>query len=207
MKVEIHNLFPTPIFLTNIEREFTKEELDFVKKNKELIKQNVGNVSTRDTYILQNPEFTNINNFLIECCKEYLKTIICTSNDIELYITQSWLNYTNESEYHHLHSHPNSIISGVLYFNSNKENDSIKFENPLTSSGRQLIRPEKKEYNVWNSDTWTFAVETGQLIMFPSSIAHSVDTKVGKNLRTSLAFNTFYRGTFGNNQKLWELIL
>jgi len=207
MQVEIHNLFPTPIFITKIDRDFTKEELDFVKKNEELVKENVGNVSTKDTYILQNAEFKSINDFLTECCKEYLKTIICPSNDVELYITQSWLNYTTENEFHHLHTHPNSIISGVLYFDSSKETDSIKFENPLTTAGRTLIRPDKKEYNVWNSDTWTFAVETGQVIMFPSSTAHSVDTKIGKNLRTSLAFNTFYKGTIGNNQKLWELKL
>lgn len=207
MKVQIHSLFPTPVFKTQLERDYTKEELDFVKKHENFCKPNVGNKSTKDTYILKNSEFNDINNFLNECCKEYLNAIINPLNDIELYITQSWLNYTHRNEYHHSHVHPNSIISGVLYFDCNKETDSITFENPLTTNGRQLIRPEKKEFNVWNSDSWTFEVETGDLLMFPSSMGHLVNAKIGDNLRTSLAFNTFFKGTIGNNEKLWELIL
>ena len=68
----------------------------------------------------------NIKKFLNQCCKDYLDKIICPKNDIDLYITQSWLNYTKENQYHHKHEHPNSVISGVLYFDSDKKNDTIK---------------------------------------------------------------------------------
>jgi hypothetical protein len=54
------------------------------------------------------------------------RTIICPKNNIELYITQSWLNYTEENQYHHRHEHPNSVVSGVLYFDSDKK-DMIKY--------------------------------------------------------------------------------
>ena len=62
-------------------------------------------------------------------------------------------------------------------------------------------------YNIWNSETWWFALETGQLVMFPSSTTHQVETKQGDNTRISLAFNTFYKGTLGSNKDLTELIL
>ena len=95
-------------------------------------------------------------------------------------------------------------MSGVLYFDCDKENDKIKFTNP---KDYQQIKPEVDQFNIWNSDTWWFAVETGKLVMFPSSTTHQVDTKKGNNTRVSLAFNTFYKGAVGSNYSLTELIL
>ena len=44
-------------------------------------------------------------------------------------------------------------------------------------------------------------------VMFPSELQHMVEQKQGKNLRTSLSFNTFIRGDIGNNGELTELKL
>ncbi len=203
-KAVIQNLFPVPIYMSNINRSFTKQELQFVNNQKKYCVKNKGNINTKDNYILNRKEFKNIKKFIDQCCKDYLEKILCPKNNIELYITQSWLNYTEENQYHHQHSHPNSVISGVLYFDCNKENDKIKFTNPI---GYQQIKLEIDKYNIWNSDTWWFPVETGELVMFPSSTTHQVDTKKGNNTRISLAFNTFYKGTIGSNSNLTELIL
>ena len=203
-KAIIENLFPIPLYISNIDRTFTKQELNFVKEQKKHCKNNTGNIHTKDSYILNRKEFKNIKKFLDQCCKDYLERIISPKNNIELYITQSWLNYTEKNQYHHTHAHPNSVISGVLYFDCNKENDKIKFTN---SKGYQQIKPEIDQYNTWNSDTWFFPVETGNLFMFPSSTTHQVETKQGDNTRISLAFNTFYKGTVGSNKDLTELIL
>ena len=95
-------------------------------------------------------------------------------------------------------------MSGVLYFDSDVKNDKILFSH---SKGYQQISPEIKNFNLWNSETWFFPVETGNLFMFPSSTTHQVETKQGNNTRISLAFNTFYKGTVGSNKNLTELIL
>jgi len=206
MQPIIHNLFPTPIYTTKINRGFTKQELNFVKEQEKHSSKNQGNINTKDNYILNKKEFKNIKKFLNDCCKDYIKTIICPKNNVELYITQSWLNYTKENEYHHKHNHGNSIVSGVLYFNANKDNDNITFFN---KENYEQILPEidESKYNVWNSQSWWLPVETGKLMMFPSSTKHQVDNKKGYNIRVSLAFNTFYKGTIGSNSKLTELIL
>ncbi len=200
----IENLFPIPIYISNIDRKFTKQELQFVTEQKKHCKNNTGNIHTKDNYILNRKEFKNIKKFIDKSCQDYLEKIISPKNNIELYITQSWLNYTEENQHHHIHAHPNSVVSGVLYFDCNKENDKIKFSNPI---GYQQIKPEIKDFNIWNSETWWFALETGQLVMFPSSTTHQVETKKGNNTRVSLAFNTFYKGTIGSNSNLTELIL
>jgi uncharacterized protein (TIGR02466 family) len=202
----IHSIFPTPIYTTKMDRGFTKQELQFVKQQKKHCKNNQGNVNTKDNYILNRKEFKNIKKFLDKCCKNYLDTVICPKDNIELYITQSWLNYTEANQYHHKHEHPNSVVSGVLYFDSDVKKDKILFSH---SKGYQQISPEtdKEKFNLWNSGTWFFPVETGNLFMFPSSTTHQVETKKGTNTRISLAFNTFYKGSVGSNTKLTELIL
>jgi uncharacterized protein (TIGR02466 family) len=202
----IHSIFPIPIYTTKIDRGFTKQELQFVKEQKKHCTNNEGNINTKDNYILNRKEFKNIKKFLDKHCKKYLDTVICPKNNIELYITQSWLNYTEANQYHHKHEHPNSVISGVLYFDSDIKNDKILFSH---SRGYQQIKPEidNTKWNLWNSGTWFFPVETGNLFMFPSSTTHQVETKKGNNTRISLAFNTFYKGSVGSNCELTELIL
>ena len=206
IKPIIHSIFPTPIYTTKIDRGFTKQELQFVKEQKKHCSNNRGNINTKDNYILNRKEFKNIKKFLDKHCKEYLDTVICPKNNIELYITQSWLNYTEANQYHHKHEHPNSVVSGVLYFDSDIKNDKILFSHPIPY---KQIYPQidKEKFNLWNSNTWFFPVETGNLFMFPSSTTHQVDTKKGNNTRVSLAFNTFYKGDLGENASLTELIL
>ena len=202
----IHSLFPIPIYTTKINRGFTKQELQFVNEQKKHCSNNQGNTNTKDNYILNRKEFKNIKKFLDKHCKEYLDTIICPKNNLELYITQSWLNYTETNQYHHQHAHPNSVVSGVLYFDSDVKNDKILFSHP-TSYQQILPETDNTKFNLWNSKTWFFSVETGNLFMFPSSTTHQVETKQGNNTRISLAFNTFYKGSVGSNSELTELIL
>ena len=206
LKPIIHSIFPTPIYTTKMDRGFTKQELQFVDNQKNKCINNQGNINTKDNYILNRKEFKNIKKFLDKHCKNYLDTIICPKNKVELYITQSWLNYTEANQYHHKHEHSNSVVSGVLYFDSDIKNDKILFSH---SRGYQQISPEtdKEKFNLWNSGTWFFPVETGNLFMFPSSTTHQVETKQGDNTRISLAFNTFYKGSVGSNKDLTELIL
>ena len=202
----IHSIFPIPIYTTKIDRGFTKQELQFVKQQKKHCSNNRGNINTKDNYILNRKEFKNIKKFLDKHCKKYLDTIICPKNNLELYITQSWLNYTEANQYHHKHEHPNSVVSGVFYFDSDVKNDKILFSH---SKSYEQIKPEiyDTKFNLWNSSSWFFPVETGNLFMFPSSTTHQVETKKGTNTRISLAFNTFYKGSVGSNFQLTELIL
>tara|TARA_R100000426_G_scaffold60086_1_gene42425 strand:- start:585 stop:1208 length:624 start_codon:yes stop_codon:yes gene_type:complete len=203
---EIHSIFPTPVYCTKIDRPFTKQELQFVKQQKNHSHNNTGNITTNDNYILNRKQFKNIKKFLDKHCKNYLDTIICPENNLELYITQSWLNYTDANQFHHKHEHPNSVISGVFYFDSDVKNDKILFSHPIPY---KQISPKinNKKFNLWNSQTWFFPVETGDLIMFPSSTTHQVETKKGNNTRISLAFNTFFKGSVGSNFQLTQLIL
>ena len=203
MEANINGIFPTPIYISKLNREFTNKELSFINKTKLDVFKNEGNTTSNDNYILNNKAFINLKEDLDLRVKDYFSKIICPANNITPYITQSWLNYTETNQYHHKHYHPNSLVSGVFYINCNEEHDKIKFFN----DGYKIIKPEIKDWNIWNSESWWFSVKTGDIILFPSSLTHMVETKEGTNTRISLAFNVFIKGTVGNNKNLTELIL
>ena len=199
----INSIFPTPIYTSKLNRELSKKELSFIDKSKLNFYKNEGNITAVDNYILNNKEFKTLKEELDLRIQDYFDKIICPANNITPYITQSWLNYTETNQYHHKHAHPNSLVSGVFYINCDDQFDKIKFFN----ENYNTIKLETKDWNLWNSKSWWFPVKTGDIIMFPSSLTHMVETKQGDNTRISLAFNVFIKGTVGDNKSLTELIL
>ena len=200
----INGIFPTPIYMSKLGRELNKKELTFVEKSKLDFYKNDGNITSNDNYILNQKVFSSLKEDLYLRVEDYFKKVLSYTDVTTPYITQSWLNYTETNQYHHKHEHPNSLVSGVFYVNCHEEFDKIKF---FKKDAYQTIKPETKDWNLYNSETWWFTVKTGDIILFPSSLTHMVETKEGDNTRISLAFNVFIKGTIGNNKNLTELIL
>lgn len=197
----VHNLFPTPVFEKHMDRGFTKEEISLIKKVE--CYTNISNSISKDVYILDNKKFKNIKKFAQKCCDEYVEKILAPKNKMKIYITQSWLNFTQQDEAHHAHEHQNSLISGVLYIHVNEDLDTIEF----FKRDYEFFRIEKTTFNKFNSTSWGFPVKNGQLMLFPSSTIHGVNTKKHNNVRCSLAFNTFIKGDFGDDKALTRLVI
>jgi len=199
----IMGIFPTPIYGSKLNRPLSKEELSFIDKNKLNVYKNKGNTTSNDKNILENEVFKNLKEDLYLRVKDYFDKIISPANNVTPYITQSWLNYTETNQFHHKHSHPNSLVSGVFYINCHEEYDRINFYN----DNYKAILLDVKNYNLYNSENWWYPVKTGDIILFPSSLTHMVETKQGNNTRISLAFNVFVRGNIGNEKNLTYLKL
>jgi len=200
---EISGVFPIPVYISNLDRPFTKEEMQIFTTAEKKVVPNAGNITSANNYILNEKGMENLKDILTAHVAEYIKRIHAPKYPMVPYITQSWANYTKKNQYHHTHEHPNSFISGVLYINANEAHDKIT----LHKKGYQQIKPVPTEWNWYNSDSWFYTVKTGMIILFPSGTTHNVETKEGDNKRISLAFNTFFKGTMGENAQLTELIL
>lgn len=200
---EISGVFPVPIFHTELDREFTKKELNFCKNQINDANDNIGNNTSKNNYLLEEKELKDIKDFIEKNIKVYMDNIVCPADDTQVYITQSWINYNGQNQFHHEHAHPNSYISGVLYIKADETIDSINFKNRQYS----FIEPLIKNHNIWNSKDWWYPVKSKKLIIFPSSVTHNVFQKNDSNIRISLAFNTFVKGNIGCNVRLNELKL
>ena len=204
--MKIHSLFPTPVYETNLNREFTKQELELIKASEIECIPNMGNTSSEDNYILEQEGFKDLKKELEIILKDYMDKVVSPNQKTDCYITQSWLNITKPGEMHHEHIHQNSIVSGVFYIQA-EEDDKITFVDPMAPR-KNMICFEKENFNIWNSDTWFFPANPGELLLFPSWLTHKV--AVNENATTdriSLSFNTFAKGVLGSKYNSSELIL
>ena len=193
--MQIVSLFPTALGMFNLGRDLTEEE-KAVLLNQET-GPNMGNRTSIERFVLRNPALVDLKNFIQKSVDEYFNSVIAPSKDASLYITQSWLNYTDKNQWHHSHEHPNSILSGVFYVQST-DKDKIYFEN---NKYTQIEFPTEK-YNSFNSKTWWIEATQGRLVIFPSSLRHNVSPVETDTTRVSLSFNTFARGTIGAQENL-----
>lgn len=196
------------IFPIGVGRFFYENDLSTIK---EYIEKNIandvivntGNTTSKNVEVLELKEFEELKKFINSSVKEYFDNIICADGNIEPYVTLSWINFTEQGQFHHKHWHGNSILSGVFYINAVAEHDKINFYHEKKSA----IELTPKSYNLFNSTAWWIPVKEGDLILFPSDLEHGVDTVKFDHTRVSLAFNVFVRGEFGNKHQLKWLSL
>jgi ectoine hydroxylase-related dioxygenase (phytanoyl-CoA dioxygenase family) len=81
-----------------------------------------------------------------------------------------------------------------LYINANRESDCIVFSKRATGDNFII---QSSEYTAFNSNEFTVPVHTGDLVLFPSNLIHSVPKTNHDYTRVSLAFNSFFSGELG----------
>jgi uncharacterized protein (TIGR02466 family) len=192
---EIIPIFPIPIMRSNIRRSFSSEELQCISNYRTDVFYNASNVTTNDLYVLNNPALSNIKSFIESMLYDYLMNIYnpINPNEVKLGLTQSWLNYTEKNQFHHQHHHPNSVISGCLYINANKDIDNIMFGRTLPLN----LQVQAINQNMYNCMEAYFPIEAGDVVLFPSNLEHSVPITSGEYTRISLAFNSYFSGKIG----------
>ena len=205
-------VFPCPVYMIKRAKIILPtEEMEIENLIRAGMHVNVGNSSTDNSYIFDT-KLQELKEFCNKHVKKYVEQVICPKEELDFYITQSWINVTKPGECHPEHSHQNSILSGVFYISTFKD-DKITFVDP-NNKVKELIKFEQEEFNIWNSTMWHIPVHNNELILFPSWLSHSVipleklpASGQHRPDRISISFNTFVKGKFGAKDGLTELIL
>lgn len=190
MKVQYDTLFPTFVVYSDNENVINDKLVDFSReliyeyKGKPFNCPCISTVYTNGT-ILELPEFAEIKNSIINTLGAFLhKTKIKKEN---LKFACSWLNLYETHGYQDLHSHPDSMISGVIYLKSDANRDLI-FQSPYHFF--QACQPEYDEQNLENCHTVDYETKVGRCFIFPSHLMHR--TLPATSERISLSFNVKY---------------
>ena len=197
-KDELLMVFPTPVQIYKYEDSIEKE-----LKHVEGIewKQQVANANfkTKDSYLTKHEQLKDLTSFFKECIDDYCNTII--NSEQRLVITQLWGNRNPKGSKHHEHVHPNSIISGVFYLRQDPKLPPIQF----SKSNQDSMKLDPRKYNSYNAETFLLPCTSGELILFPSNLRHSVPVNQGDEERISLSFNTFSVDALGSEENLTHL--
>ena len=203
MQAEITPLFPVPVYQSSTDYLNFANEINFLS-SLDLIKARNNSVS-KNVQVLDYHELSKCK----EICEKHLKIFIENTLDCkqEFYITNSWIARSRPGESHHVHFHPNSIISGVLYLQAEQNAGNIVLHHKSSLRNNFDFTYDVNSYNIFNSATWKFSVSTGQIIIFPSWVNHSVEENRSNSDRIILGFNTFVKGTFGDAEYSANLTL
>lgn len=208
MQDELLSLFPTPVLIAQYPLPYEKE-LEYIRAlpcRRENKGGDAGNVihynrQSEDTFVLDNPELSNIRAFIQSKIYKFVKEIMNSTDD--LVITQSWINKSGKGESHHEHVHPNSLVSGVWYPVINEQLPPIQFR----SKSQRDVSLQCEKFNNFNSATFLLPMKAGELIIFPSNLTHSVPANQSETERISLSFNTWAKGSLGDINSLTYLPL
>ena len=197
-KDELLQIFPIPVLICKYENSI-EEEFKFIQNLRYIEQKENRNFKSDDTYLLKHKELSKIKDFIYESLNKYTQKILQTKQ--RLVVTQAWTNRNPPNSKHHEHVHPNSIVSGVFYFRQSKTLPPIQFSKAVQDSFK--LSPEK--YNQINSETFLLPMVDGELVLFPSSLRHSVPINRGNDTRYSMSFNTFCIDELGSRDSLTHL--
>lgn len=203
----IHTPFAWPIFVSKDTFPIKPELIPYME-NLPAQDTPTGNKLTTGSYILDMPKFAALKEFIQTQINEYFHDTLQVADEIEIYITQSWINFNPIGASHHQHSHPNSLVSGTFYIQG-EPNTPIVFtrrdSQELFGSGGWAF--PFKDLNIFNNNTFALNNPLNKVVLFPSHLQHEVPPNPNQTTRISLAFNTFVKGNLGHKLHLTELKL
>jgi len=108
-----------------------------------------------------------------------------------LAVSQIWGNKSEKGHWHHTHSHYNSWASGILYLTPSSAQTWFSKPTMWEQPGLEIV-PDAARYHLYKHPT-----TVGTLIIFPSTLEHSVNEHDLDDPRFSISFNSYPSGFIG----------
>lgn len=152
-------------------------------------KSNAGGWQSNELFESTDLFFSNFCQFLSQQIN-----IVSERLDVKVNLHNLWININGYGTYNHTHTHPGSYFSGVYYVKANSTQGKIIFEHPLKIINGHMLNNGLKKYDEIYGNEISYTPETGKLILFPSFLAHRVETNNTNLDRISISFNTLLVG-------------
>lgn len=171
-------------------------------------KNNNNNLISENMHLLDQELFHDFKKGLELECINYINNTLGIGPLYQgLKITNSWANLTRPGESHHEHTHPFSVVSGVIFLDNNPDNLNLFVEGympevPYFFSQQKSYVGLKHLFENIGVEPVNVSNLKNHLILFLSNSAHFVENT--SNLspdRRTISFNTFWKGQVGVNQE------
>jgi uncharacterized protein (TIGR02466 family) len=149
--------------------------------------------------------FPDLSLKVLDHATNYIHNILRISNQYKFKFSNSWLTKFPPKSYSPgYHNHCFSLFSGVLYLDS-KDKGGItfsqkSFNNSLMSMSFDFELIEEGSHNIFNAESWTINPDEGDILLFPSSLNHSIMVNNSNADRYSIAFNIVPVGQISTEQ-------
>jgi len=207
-KSKVFSLFPTPLYVSTYEGDTTE-----IVKYFDSCEMNDGRNSpygwiSKNSYIIDNPICKPLADFFMLHFKKFA-TEIMRYNYKDLEFAQSWLTYKMPGQFHKAHTHPNTLLAGVFYYDFEPGDAALCFSKVVGSQHRTYIEPsllpDYQEY-VYSQEEVYFMPQQNDFIIFPSYVTHGVPPNKTNKIRKALGVNALTKGTLGDQETISEII-
>jgi len=183
-----------PICLIKTNKQLTNKELSFFDSLGQRTHEYGGLQLTNQDNILNNKELKKVKKFIFDYFNEYVEKVLEIDN--KFVMCNSWGTLQNKGNYHPLHSHRNAFFSSVYYISAEESSITFTTQKSKIMEG-YYVDYKIKNYNCFNSTSWTLDIEPGDLVIFPGELSHYSDPSTSKNKRKLIGASYFIKGTLG----------
>ena len=184
-----HYLFPTKVLLS-YDSQFTAYQSELIEwlntysqDNPGVSRSNCNGYQSSDKFYLAKsftPFFDKISTHIKYTIKEYLSEQSPPAG-LSLELGGMWFNYNYQHSYNNSHTHPSSVLAGVLWVQCPTNGGSLIIEDPLAFGSSCITTKTFKDY----------APIPGRIALFPAHIPHRVEMNSSKTPRISISFNLY----------------
>lgn len=203
-KPTIYPLFSTPVYVNNV-GDFEKPDLKSLEySSHDPAGGSYNFLSSADKNVLDRPEFKHVHDIVMKEVNLYTRELLAVNQNIEFYITNSWINIHRRGHSAGAHLHHNSLVSGVLYLKVTETSGDLVFYRDALSliPFPPTLDLDMDSFNIYNCKNWAYRPKTNDICLFPSVVMHSADPNESDEERWCLSFNVFARGNMGTLHKL-----
>jgi hypothetical protein len=186
----------SPIFFLNTDFKLNQEEEKIIlklkyRKDKFLDEPNV----SEEMSLFTNKKLKRIKDIIFNYVEEYKNNILQINDQLRL--VHSWAT-VNDNTNHRCHAHKNSLISCSFYLKSEGDNKIIFKKEKTILQKCHYLDYTIKEYNSFNSETWSFDTKQGSIIIFLSDLYHE---SINKGNKIMVGANYFVTGKIGTKKE------
>ena len=163
---------------------------------------------SKNSYIIDNPITKPLADFFMYCFQEYATNIMRYKYS-SLEFAQSWLTYKQPGQFHKAHTHPNTLLAGVFYYDVQEGDAAICFSKEVKSFNRSYLEPSllnDYQQHPFSQEEIYFTPTQNNFIIFPSWLSHGVPPNNTNRTRKALGVNVLTKNTLGDKETISEII-
>lgn len=200
MNSNVINLSSVPVYVTQLvgHEQFQQQEVQLLK-NIPLEKQwgDDGNYLSKDNHVLEKYNLARIRQVCDTYVHHYTEQLLGISDQFRMF--RSWLSMNTQGTRHLAHSHRNTMISCILYFDEHMSDQPMAPISFGQDGLDQVFRTFQFQFNVrernqYNNNVLTIYPRTNTLIIFPGWLKHETEEAKSTVGRYCLGTNYFFQG-------------
>lgn len=206
--IHIFNLFPTPLYVTTYEGDTTEIVKYFDSCEMNPASGGGYGLISKDSYIIDNPTCKPLADFVMYHFRKFATEIMRWDYE-ELQFAQSWLTYKEPGQFHKAHTHPNTLLAGVFYYDVQEGDAAICFSKEARSYHRSYLEPSllpDYQNHPFSQEEIYFKPSQNNFIIFPSYVTHGVPPNKTNRVRKALGVNALTKGKLGDRETISEII-